>query len=76
MWLRMMIEHHHGAVTMAQQVLATTADSEVKDLANAVLMTPCRECRADEASLAVVTRDSTPTTTGHGAAVAMTSRKH
>ena len=37
MWLRMMIEHHQGAVTMAQDVLAATDDADVKKLANAVV---------------------------------------
>ena len=37
MWLTMMIAHHQGAVTMAQDVLATTSNADVKDLANAVV---------------------------------------
>ena len=37
MWLTMMIEHHQGAVTMAQDVLAATHDADVKKLANAVV---------------------------------------
>ena len=37
MWLTMMIEHHQGAVTMAQDVLAATDDADVKKLANAVV---------------------------------------
>ena len=37
MWLQMMIAHHQGAVTMAQQVLDTTSDPQVTALANAVL---------------------------------------
>ena len=37
MWLTMMIEHHRGAVTMAQDVLATTANAEVRSLATAVV---------------------------------------
>ena len=37
MWLTMMIEHHEGAVTMAKDVLATTADTEVEELATAVV---------------------------------------
>jgi uncharacterized protein (DUF305 family) len=37
MWLTMMIEHHQGAVTMAQDVLATTAYPKVKKLATAVV---------------------------------------
>jgi uncharacterized protein (DUF305 family) len=37
MWLEMMIEHHQGAITMAQDVLATTANPDVKELATAVV---------------------------------------
>ncbi|GMA21663.1 DUF305 domain-containing protein [Arsenicicoccus piscis] len=37
MWLTMMVEHHRGAVTMAQQVLTTTKDPEVKQLAEAII---------------------------------------
>ena len=37
MWLTMMIEHHEGAITMAQDVLATTQDQEVKALAEAII---------------------------------------
>ena len=37
MWLTMMIEHHQGAVTMAQDVLATTANPDVEKLAKAVV---------------------------------------
>ena len=37
MWLEMMIEHHQGAITMAQDVLATTANPDVKKLATAVV---------------------------------------
>ena len=37
MWLTMMIEHHEGAVDMAEKVLATTADDRVKQLAQAVV---------------------------------------
>jgi uncharacterized protein (DUF305 family) len=37
MWLEMMIEHHRGAVTMAQDVLSTTEDPEVEKLARAVV---------------------------------------
>jgi uncharacterized protein (DUF305 family) len=36
MWLTMMITHHQGAVSMAQDVLATTANADVKELANAI----------------------------------------
>lgn len=37
MWLQMMIAHHQGAIAMAEQVLATTTDEQVKDLAQDVV---------------------------------------
>jgi uncharacterized protein (DUF305 family) len=37
MWLQMMIAHHQGAVTMAQQVLDTTTNPDVQKLAQAVV---------------------------------------
>jgi len=37
MWVTMMIAHHEGAVAMAQDVLATTANLEVTELAQAVI---------------------------------------
>ena len=37
LWLEMMIAHHQGAVTMAQDVLSSTEDAEVKGLAQAVV---------------------------------------
>jgi uncharacterized protein (DUF305 family) len=37
MWLEMMIEHHRGAVTMAQDVLSTTETPDVKRLAQSVV---------------------------------------
>lgn len=37
MWLEMMITHHEGAIAMAQQVLATTTNPEVKKLATAIV---------------------------------------
>ena len=37
MWLTMMIAHHQGAITMAQQVLETTSDPRVTALAQAVI---------------------------------------
>jgi len=37
LWLTMMVEHHEGAVDMAEDVLKTTADPEVKRLAQAVV---------------------------------------
>jgi uncharacterized protein (DUF305 family) len=43
MWLQMMIEHHRGAVTMAQQVLAGGSDARVLDLARAIIAAQQRE---------------------------------
>ena len=37
MWLTMMIAHHQGAVTMAQDVLGSTAHAGVKEMANAIV---------------------------------------
>ena len=37
MWLAMMIAHHQGALAMANQVLTTTTDADVKTLAEAVV---------------------------------------
>jgi uncharacterized protein (DUF305 family) len=37
LWLEMMIEHHQGAITMAQDVLSSTEDPDVKGLAQAVV---------------------------------------
>jgi uncharacterized protein (DUF305 family) len=37
MWLQMMITHHQGALTMAQEVLVATSDPQVKTLAEAVV---------------------------------------
>lgn len=37
MWLQMMIAHHQGAITMAQQVLDTTSNPDVQKLAQAVV---------------------------------------
>ena len=37
MWLTMMIEHHEGAVDMAQDVLQTTSNPEVKQMAEAIV---------------------------------------
>lgn len=36
-WLEMMIDHHQGAVTMAQDVLSSTQDAEVEGLARAIV---------------------------------------
>lgn len=37
MWLQMMIAHHRGAITMANQVLASTTNDQVKKLAQAIV---------------------------------------
>jgi uncharacterized protein (DUF305 family) len=37
MWLQMMIAHHEGAVVMAEQVLTTTEDERVRELAEAII---------------------------------------
>lgn len=37
MWLTMMIQHHEGAVDMAQDVLKTTSNPEVKEMAEAIV---------------------------------------
>jgi uncharacterized protein (DUF305 family) len=42
-WLQMMIAHHQGALTMADDVLATTQDSAVKALAQAVIAGQTKE---------------------------------
>lgn len=37
MWLTMMIEHHEGAVVMAEDVLGTTTNPDVKAMAQAIV---------------------------------------
>ena len=37
MWLQMMIAHHQGAITMAQQVQTTTQNPEVQTLAQSII---------------------------------------
>ncbi len=37
MWLQMMIAHHQGAITMAEQVKAETSNADVTALADAVI---------------------------------------
>ncbi|CAB4906448.1 MAG: DUF305 domain-containing protein [Actinobacteria bacterium] len=37
MWLQMMIQHHEGAISMANDVLATTTDAGVKTLAQSII---------------------------------------
>jgi uncharacterized protein (DUF305 family) len=43
LWLQMMVEHHRGAVTMAQQVLAGGSDARVLELARAIIAAQQRE---------------------------------
>ena len=43
MWLQMMIAHHQGALTMANDVLTTTQDPAVKTLAQAVVTGQTKE---------------------------------
>ncbi len=52
MWLQMMIAHHQGAVSMANQVLSTTSDAEVKKLAEAVVAGQTQEIAAMQKLLA------------------------
>jgi uncharacterized protein (DUF305 family) len=37
-WLQMMIEHHEGAVAMAEQVAGSTLDPQVETLADAIIV--------------------------------------
>jgi uncharacterized protein (DUF305 family) len=37
MWLQMMIAHHQGAISMAEQVASTTANPQVQALAEAIV---------------------------------------
>jgi uncharacterized protein (DUF305 family) len=47
-WLQMMVSHHQGAIKMAQDVLATTNDSEVKVLAQAIIDAQTKEIASFE----------------------------
>jgi uncharacterized protein (DUF305 family) len=42
-WTSMMLAHHEGAIVMARQVLGTTADPDVKALADAVVKAQTEE---------------------------------
>lgn len=42
-WLTMMIAHHEGAVTMAQDVLSSTQNADVRTLADAIITAQQRE---------------------------------
>ena len=37
MWLAMMVQHHQGAIAMANYVLESTADDQVKQLAQSIV---------------------------------------
>lgn len=37
MWMQMMIQHHEGAIAMANQVLTTTENADVQELAEAIV---------------------------------------
>lgn len=37
LWMQMMVKHHEGAISMANQVLSTTSNADVKALAEAVV---------------------------------------
>ena len=47
-WLQMMVSHHKGAIKMAQDVLATTNDPEVKTLAQAIIDAQTKEIASIE----------------------------
>ena len=51
MWLEMMIEHHRGAVTASQQVLATGASEDVRQLAQQIVSSQQAEITQMEALL-------------------------
>lgn len=51
-WLRLMIAHHEGALTMAQQVVGTTSDAEVSTLAKAIVAGQTAEIAEMKALLA------------------------
>ncbi|WEV78700.1 DUF305 domain-containing protein [Janibacter cremeus] len=50
-WLTLMIQHHQGAVTMADQVLATTEDDAVQRMAKAIVRTQEDEIKAMQRAL-------------------------
>ncbi len=52
MWLQMMIAHHQGAITMAQQVGETTTNPEVRELADAIITGQTAEIAAMQQLLA------------------------
>lgn len=50
-WLTLMIQHHQGAVTMADQVLTTTEDDAVERMAKAIVKTQKVEITAMQREL-------------------------
>ena len=48
LWLQMMTAHHKGAITMAQDVLTTTTNPEVKTLAQAIIDAQTKEIASIE----------------------------
>ena len=48
LWLQMMVSHHQGAVSMAQDVLATTTNPEVKTLAESIIEAQKKEIASME----------------------------
>ncbi|SKF62296.1 Uncharacterized protein conserved in bacteria [Mycobacteroides abscessus subsp. abscessus] len=43
LWVALMIKHHEGAVVMAEEVLSTTQNPDVKSLAEAVVKAQTQE---------------------------------
>ncbi|MFM2181395.1 MAG: hypothetical protein RIR54_689, partial [Actinomycetota bacterium] len=52
MWLTMMIEHHEGAVVMAEEVITGGGDPQVRTLAEAVVAQQSDEITRMKALLA------------------------
>ena len=50
-WLTLMIKHHQGAVTMAEQVLTTTEDDAVERMAKAIVKAQKAEIKAMQREL-------------------------
>lgn len=48
LWLQMMVSHHRGAIAMAEDVLVTTNDPEVKKLAEAIIEAQKKEIASME----------------------------
>ena len=48
LWLQMMVSHHKGAISMANDVLATTTDPEVKKLAQSIIDAQTKEIASIE----------------------------